>query len=121
MTLTEAKKFFELKLNEQYSQGELNFYYKYILRDCFNVFPVQLALNPSLELKNKEIKILKNIISQLLKEKPLQYILGKASFRSLVLKVNKNVLIPRPETEELVGWIIEDHFQLKNKQMKFLM
>ena len=120
MTLIEAKKFFELKLNEQYSQGELNFYYKYILRDCFNVFPAQLALNPSLELKNKEIKVLKNIISQLLKEKPLQYILGKASFRSLVLKVNKNVLIPRPETEELVGWIIEDHFQIKNKQMTVL-
>ena len=120
MTLIEAKKFFELKLNEQYSQGELNFYYKYILRDCFNVFPAQLALNPSLELKNKEIKVLKNIISQLLNEKPLQYILGKASFRSLVLKVNKNVLIPRPETEELVGWIIEDHFQIKNKQMSVL-
>ena len=120
MTLIEAKKFFELKLNEQYSQGEINFYYKYILRDCFNVFPAQLALNPSLELKNKEIKVLKNIISQLLNEKPLQYILGKASFRSLVLKVNKNVLIPRPETEELVSWIIEDHFQIKNKQMTVL-
>lgn len=120
MTLIEAKKFFELKLNKQYSQGEVNFYYKYILRDCFNVFPAQLALNPSLELKNKEIKVLKNIISQLLKEKPLQYILGKANFRSLVLKVNKNVLIPRPETEELVGWIIEDHIQIKNMQMKVL-
>lgn len=120
MTLIEAKKFFELKLNKQYSQGEVNFYYKHILRDCFNVFPAQLALNPSLELKNKEIKVLKNIISQLLKEKPLQYILGKANFRSLVLKVNKNVLIPRPETEELVGWIIEDHIQIKNMQMKVL-
>ena len=120
MKLTEAKKFFELKLHDQYSQGELNFYYKYILRDCFNVFPVQLALNPSLELNNKEVKILKDIISQLLKEKPLQYILGKASFRSLVLKVNKNVLIPRPETEELVGWIIEDHSHIKNKKMTVL-
>ena len=65
MTLIEAKKFFELKLNEQYSQGEVNFYYKYILRDCFNVFPAQLALNPSLELKNKEIKILKYYFSTL--------------------------------------------------------
>lgn len=120
MKLTEAKKFFELKLHDQYSQGELNFYFKYILRDCFNVFPVQLALNPSLELNNKDVKILKDIISQLLKEKPLQYILGKASFRSLVLKVNKNVLIPRPETEELVGWIIEDHSHIKNKKMTVL-
>ena len=120
MKLTEAKKFFELKLHDQYSQGELNFYYKYILRDCFNIFPVQLALNPSLELNNKDVKILKDIISQLLKEKPLQYILGKASFRSLVLKVNKNVLIPRPETEELVGWIIEDHSHIKNKKMTVL-
>ena len=120
MTLTEAKKFFELKLNEHYSLGEVNFYYRQIIRDCFNIFPTQLALNPNLILKNKEIEILKNIISQLLNDKPLQYILGKASFRSLVLRVNKNVLIPRPETEELVGWIIEDHFQIKNKQMNVL-
>ena len=120
MTLTEAKKFFELKLNEHYSLGEVNFYYRQIIRDCFNIFPTQLALNPNLILKNKEIKILKNIISQLLNDKPLQYILGKASFRSLVLRVNKNVLIPRPETEELVGWILEDHLHLKKKQMNVL-
>jgi len=120
MTLTEAKKFFELKLNEHYSLGEVNFYYRQIIRDCFNIFPTQLALNPNLILKNKEIEILKNIISQLLNDKPLQYILGKASFRSLVLRVNKNVLIPRPETEELVGWILEDHLHLKKKQMNVL-
>ena len=56
MTLIEAKKFFELKLNEQYSQGEVNFYYKYILRDCFNVFPAQLAL---IQVWNSKIRKLK--------------------------------------------------------------
>ncbi len=120
MTLSEAKKYFELKLKEHYSLGEVNFYYRQILRDCFNFFPTQIALNPTLVLKNKEIKILKNIISQLLNDKPLQYILGKTSFRSLVLRVNKNVLIPRPETEELVGWILEDHSHIKKKQMTVL-
>ncbi len=120
MTLTEAKKFFEQELNEHYSHEEINFYYKFILRECFNVFPIQLALDPTHKLKEKEIKILKKIISQLIVEKPLQYILGKANFRSLVMRVNENVLIPRPETEELVGWILEDHLYLKNKQMMVL-
>ena len=120
MTISEGKKFFQKKLNGHYSNDEINFYYKCILVERFNLFSTQLALDPFLELKNKEINILKNVISQLRDHTPFQYILGKASFRSLDLKVNKTVLIPRPETEELVSWILEDNFHLKNIHMKVL-
>lgn len=48
------------------------------------------------------------IAERLLSGEPVQYVLGEAWFRDLRLKVDKRVLIPRPETEELVEWIIQD-------------
>ena len=45
---------------------------------------------------------------KILKGEPIQYILGYAWFRDLVFKVNNDVLIPRPETEELVSWVLEE-------------
>lgn len=54
-------------------------------------------------------KMLENYVLQLLAKKPIQYVTGEAWFYSLLLKVNPFVLIPRPETEELVEWILKDH------------
>jgi len=52
--------------------------------------------------------ILQEIEARLLKNEPVQYILGQADFYGLKLKVSPAVLIPRPETEELVYWILEN-------------
>jgi release factor glutamine methyltransferase len=67
-----------------------------------------LAIQPGLTLTKEEEQPLFEVLAHLKLEKPLQYILGTAHFMDLELQVNENVLIPRPETEELVQWILDD-------------
>jgi release factor glutamine methyltransferase len=77
------------------------------LEEKQNLKRIDLALQPDLELSDAEIKVWDAILEQLKKEIPIQYLLGTTHFYGLNFSVNKNVLIPRPETEELVEWIIE--------------
>ena len=64
--------------------------------------------NKVISIKNYDC--IKQIINELKENKPIQYILGEAEFYGLKFKVNKHTLIPRPETEELVDWILKEDF-----------
>jgi release factor glutamine methyltransferase len=63
-------------------------------------------LNPNFEISAEDVAKWNTILSELLKEKPIQYITGEAWFYGLRFEVNENTLIPRPETEELVELIL---------------
>src|SRR5690606_19312974 len=60
------------------------------------------------DLTEAELKKLNNALLLLQKEVPIQYILGETEFYGLPFAVNASVLIPRPETEELVNWILSE-------------
>ncbi len=61
-------------------------------------------------LSNEVINSFKEIVSRLKKHEPIQYIFGECEFNGLVFKLSPACLIPRPETEELTRWILEDDF-----------
>jgi release factor glutamine methyltransferase len=77
-----------------------------------NYKPIDIHTNLNNILPNFVKDKITNILSQLKKHTPIQYILGSTEFYGLPFKVATGVLIPRPETEELVDWILKDS---KNK------
>ena len=115
MRLIEARNQFRTSLKELHTVQECDYYFKMILSSLLDVDPISIALEPNQLLDSSQQSKLKSVLGDMLTEKPLQYILGEVSFRKLNLKVNPSVLIPRPETEELVGWILEDYAKLNQK------
>ena len=98
--------FFETLKNIQEEQ-EIESFFFILTEYLHNLKRVDVALNPNFELLDAEVKKWDSILAQLQQEKPIQYITGETWFYGLQFEVNENTLIPRPETEELVDWIIE--------------
>jgi len=78
----------------------------WLVEDFFGATKTQLALNPGWRLSESEMLKLHWAVKDLKNNRPVQYILGKVQFFDLTLKVTPDVLIPRPETEELVDWVL---------------
>ena len=106
MTLREGQEHFKAGLGGFFQSSEIDFYYKTLLKDGLNRDPIQLSIEPWVELTSEEEFFVKESLSKLIAHQPLQYVLGKTHFRDLTLKVDKRVLIPRPETEEMVDWVL---------------
>lgn len=82
---------------------------KALLFDFFNIEYHEIVVNNSVELTETQLKEFNQITERLLQNEPYQYIIESAHFYGMDLYVNKNVLIPRPETEELVNLIVHDN------------
>ena len=80
-----------------------------ICEDVFNYDPVDVALRQESELPDFAPERIADIIERLRRHEPLQYIVGHALFHGHKFKVNPSVLIPRPETEQLVDLIIDEN------------
>lgn len=112
MTLEQFKKELTNKLHQLYPLTEINSFFNLLLEDLFQCTKIDYILNPSQEINNYTNADLQNIISQLSQSVPIQYIIGFTEFMGLEMNVNPNVLIPRPETELLINWIIDDYQNL---------
>ena len=87
-----------------------------VFEEVFGITPARFALERDMRMSESQIVELWRVIRKLKNQVPLQYILGKAWFRELVLKVDYGVLIPRGETEELVQWVLDDCSLLPQSQ-----
>lgn len=108
MLLREIKNIFHKELDEIYPIEEVDAFFYRCVEHYLKLERFVLAVQPQLTLNKEEEQPLFEALSQLKQERPLQFILGMAHFMDLELKVNESVLIPRPETEELVQWILDD-------------
>lgn len=103
------KKQFVGSLESLYGKDEAESFFYLILENKHQMKRIDLALNPHFDFSEEEVLVWEKIIKRLQKEEPIQYILGSTHFMDLSFKVTPEVLIPRPETEELVDWIINEN------------
>lgn len=107
MLLKQYKAHFFDSLKNSQDEQEIESFFFILTEYLHNLKRVDVALNPNFELSDEEVEKWNTILADLQQEKPIQYITGEAWFYGLRFEVNENTLIPRPETEELVEWIIE--------------
>lgn len=107
MTLLEFKHKLFTELNKSYPKNEIHSFFKLLMHYKLNYSSVDIGLNPHEEIASENLDFLINALRALKQEKPIQYILGETTFYGLSFKVNEHTLIPRPETEELVDWVLQ--------------
>ena len=105
------------ELGALYSQGECDALIRIIALDLLKIGNTTFFLRDEITLDETQQKMLHNAIERLKRAEPIQYIIGETEFCDLTFKVNPSVLIPRPETGELVRWIVEEN---KNKENTIL-
>ncbi len=115
------KSTFLQELSSLYDEKEIESFF-YIVLECFhNIKRIDLALNPEMEMDAMQLLRWESVLSELKKEKPIQYIVGATEFYGLPFLVNGNTLIPRPETEELVEWILEStKYEIQSTRFRIL-
>jgi len=91
-----------------YPSEEIQSFLSILSEEYLSMSRLELALNPEKEVSEEVFDQFQHAILRLKKNEPIQYIIGKTDFYGLPFKVNKHTLIPRPETEELVDWILTD-------------
>lgn len=119
MSVAIAYEFLRKSIAEIYSDQEAASVSTIILEDVFGITKLKRLSNPEKEFNSTDLLRLTDFINRLLNHEPVQYVTGIAHFMDLKLEVNSNVLIPRPETEELLQWIIDD-FLNSTKTVKVL-
>ena len=106
MLLKQYKTHFFDSLKNIQDEQEIESFFFILTEYLHHLKRVDVALNPDFEISDAAIEKWNAILVELQQEKPIQYITGEAWFYGLRFEVNENTLIPRPETEELVDWIL---------------
>ncbi|GGG46992.1 release factor glutamine methyltransferase [Croceivirga lutea] len=108
MYLKEIKSIFKKELQSLYPKEEIDSFFFLLIEHYLGLQRFILVVQPELVITKEEEQPLFEALSRLKNQEPVQYIIGETFFKELRFKVNQHTLIPRPETEELVNWILND-------------
>ena len=114
MNIIEMRSVYREKLD--LSIDECDFIYKIILKELCDIDPIKIALDPTFNLSSKSKDTLLESINMIIEDYPIDYLINKKNFYGIDFYIDENVLIPRPETEELVDWLINDNIDIKDKK-----
>ncbi|MEP7375063.1 MAG: peptide chain release factor N(5)-glutamine methyltransferase [Chitinophagaceae bacterium] len=106
MTVQEVNRYITNQLTAIYDEAEASNISDWVIENLTGIKRTDRIVNKNHSINQEQAKQIENCIIRLLTHEPVQYVLNEAWFCGLKFYVDKNVLIPRPETEELVEWII---------------
>jgi release factor glutamine methyltransferase len=107
MQLNSYKTQFITSLLPVVDEAEAQSFFYLVAEHLHQLRRIDLALDPTFQLTEAQLQQWESIRLRLMKQEPVQYILGSTTFCDLPFTVTPDVLIPRPETEELVAWVVE--------------
>lgn len=116
MLLKEIKNIFHKELDTVYPREEVDSFFQMLIEHYLGLERFVLAMKPNLTVTKEEEQPLFEALTQLRKHMPIQYCIGTSHFMDMNFSVDENVLIPRPETEELVRWMVSE---LSNRRDRF--
>jgi release factor glutamine methyltransferase len=118
-TIKDIRIFLSEELGEIYQDPEKNSVINLIIMTLFGISKLHQIYNSDMPITVDQVKKIIEVCSELKTGRPVQYVLGETIFYDCKIKVNESVLIPRPETEELVQLIISDNKNFKGDIIDF--
>lgn len=103
------KEYFKSRLTDLFSDSEIKQITQHAVQTRMNWSRAEFMLSDHQLLSESDLLYFRSIVKRLLQHEPAQYVFGDTEFCGLIIKCDSRALIPRPETEELVDWIITDY------------
>lgn len=116
-TIQQSLQHIRERIQGAYPEPEAGAIAQLVVEHVLQMNRLQMSLNQQQGLSSEQEKIIQQAINRLQQNEPVQYVLGMAHFYDLELQVDERVLIPRPETEELVDLVIKEHKQKAGLQV----
>ena len=113
MIVKQYRNYFNETLKTIYPITEIDSFFFLLLEEYLGFRRVDIVVKYDFKITQETLNLLQSATKQLEQEVPLQYVIGKTEFYGLPFVVNKHVLIPRPETEELVAWVVSESSRFK--------